>query len=170
MTGRADPGQALAVVGWLAAHHGHPWTEAAALARVAQVSPTPEGLSAALATAGLTTRLVHRKIGRIDPATLPVVLFDRAGGLLVLAALERGRARVVTPGGDRPEEELTPAALARRVTGEVLLVTPAAARTVPRRRVTGSGGPCGRTQAHGRRWRWPRSASTCWGSPCRSLS
>jgi ATP-binding cassette subfamily C protein LapB len=131
MTGRVDSVQALAVVGWLAAHHGHPWTEAAALARVPQVTPTPEGLSAALATAGLTTRLVHRKIGRIDPATLPVVLFDRDGGLLILSQLEGGRARIVTPGGDRPEEELTPAALARRVTGEVLLVTPVATTDNP---------------------------------------
>lgn len=131
MAAQALPAQdapALSTAAWFAAHHGMDWTDAAARARLpAEADGTdPATLSAALAAAGLKSRIIMRRLARIDPGVLPCVLFDRSGQPIVLLDIRPGerKARITEPGSDAPEREVHLRELDRRVTRQVMLITP----------------------------------------------
>ena len=91
------------------------------------------GLLRALDAVGLKSRSLKRRIGRIDRGSLPVLLIAKSGAPLILVGLnETGRrASVVNPATD-VSEDLAVRELARRVTGEVVLVAPNEAATMSR--------------------------------------
>lgn len=130
----ADAG--FAVAAWLADHHNRPWTEAAARARLPANAETnrPETLSLALATAGLEARLIEVRPDRIDPATLPAVLFAMDGTPFVVTAISRAprRIAIVEPARDGLTSELTPSALRARARHLALLVAPESAAAMDR--------------------------------------
>mgnify|MGYP003571130959 FL=1 len=117
----------LETAAWLARHHGRPWSPEAVRARMPAGfdGRDPETLARALAAVGLKSRLVLRKLRQIDPAVLPCVLFDRAGGPLILLGFspDRRNARVLEPGRDAPDREVPLRQLARRVQREILLAS-----------------------------------------------
>jgi ATP-binding cassette subfamily C protein LapB len=116
----------LATAAWLADHHGHPWTDDAARARLPRGEDTrrPEILSQALASAGLRGRMVTRRPDRFDPATLPAVLFDFDGTPFILASAAKGRFHIVEPARDGLESEVTARELRHRARRVAMLVTP----------------------------------------------
>jgi ATP-binding cassette subfamily C protein LapB len=126
MSGTAsDP--ALDTAEWMANFHGCAWTREAALARLPadHDGRARASLVAALSAAGLKTRTVLRKIARIDPGVLPCILFDRSGlpiVMLELSSRER-KARVLEPGREDGEREVTLRELSRQTGREVMLVT-----------------------------------------------
>ncbi|RBI71224.1 type I secretion system permease/ATPase [Roseovarius sp. TE539] len=129
--GCADPDRetapGLETAGWLARHHGRPWSDEAVRARLPAEfdGRDPETLARALATVGLKSRLVLRRLRQIDPAVLPCVLFRRDGGTLILVGFspDRRNARVLDPASDAPEREVPLRKLARRVRREVMLAS-----------------------------------------------
>ncbi len=126
-TSADSAGAALATAAWFAGHHDLPWTSEAALARlpVGFDGRDRSSLALALAAGGMTTRLVLRKLARLDPAVLPCVLFDRDGVPIVLLdmAPDTRTARIVEPGRDTAEREVSLRDLSRRILSEVMLVT-----------------------------------------------
>jgi ATP-binding cassette subfamily C protein LapB len=131
--GADDPGPdgdripGLESVQWLARHHGRPWSPEAVRARMPAGfdGRDADTLGRALATVGLKSRLVLRKLRQIDPAVLPCVLFDRGGDPLLLLGFspDRRNARILDPASDAPEREVPLRKLARRVRREVLLAS-----------------------------------------------
>jgi len=119
------PGLDAAV--WLSRHHGRPWNDEAVRARMPAgfSCRTPESLARALATVGLKSRLVLRKLRQIDPAALPCVLFERDGTPLILLGFSPDRrcGRILDPAHDSPEREIRLRQLSRRVRPEVMLVS-----------------------------------------------
>jgi len=88
----------LAVAGWLARHHGRAFTETSLKERLPRDfwQEGPEAVCRALDAIGLKSRLVERKPERIDPGSVPVVLFATDGRPLVLMAfVENGRAATI---------------------------------------------------------------------------
>ena len=75
--GGSAPGPALDVARWFAAHHGRPFSAEGVRARLAHgADPRDPGVIAqGLAAVGLKSRLVPRRVKRIDPAVLPCLLF-----------------------------------------------------------------------------------------------
>lgn len=128
----------LAVVAWLARFHRRPYSEAAVRARLPEgmALDGPEAVMAALAHVGLAGRAVPARLGALDRAALPAVLFRAAGGPLVLLHLasDRRTATVVDPALGT-EATLPRRDLEREMSGPLLLVAPAAdgteARTAP---------------------------------------
>jgi ATP-binding cassette subfamily C protein LapB len=123
----SEPPPGLAAVRWLAAHHRRPFTDESVAARLAAGADTrlPQHLARALGAVGLRSRLVLRRLARLDAAVLPAILFRKDGGLTILLALSDDRrvARIIDTGADMLEREDTLRSLSRRVTGEVMLVT-----------------------------------------------
>ncbi|MEM1429146.1 MAG: type I secretion system permease/ATPase [Pseudomonadota bacterium] len=124
---RAPEPPALGVARWFAAHHARPYSAAALLARLpaGAEGTAPPLMARALAALGLRSRLVLRRVARLDPAVLPALLFTRDGRLLVLTGLsdDRRRGRIVAPEVDALEQEVPLGQLAREVRREILLVT-----------------------------------------------
>jgi ATP-binding cassette subfamily C protein LapB len=121
----ADAG--LAAAAWLADHHDRAWTDDAARARLPGGEDTrrPEILSQALASAGLRARMVTRRPDRLDPATLPAVLFDFDGTPFILTAITSNprRMRIAEPARGGLESELTARELRHRARRQAMLVT-----------------------------------------------
>ncbi|WP_375230729.1 type I secretion system permease/ATPase [Roseobacter sp. S98] len=118
----------LRLVAWMAGHFGRTFTAAAVSARLPENADpdNPEMLSRALETIGLRSRLIPRDIRRIDPASLPCVVFRKSGDPLVVTGLpDRGIVQTVDPvaGGLEAEQKLRD--LRRSLLPGVLLVTPA---------------------------------------------
>lgn len=117
----------LRAAAWLADHHNRPWTDDAARARLPGGEDTrkPEVLSRALASAGLRARMVTRRPDRLDPATLPAVLFDFDGTpFIVTSARGPRRLSIVEPAKDGLESEVSPRELRHRARRVAMLVTP----------------------------------------------
>lgn len=118
----------LAPVAWMAAHHGARFTPAAVRARLPARADLaqPAMLARALAAIGLQSRLVLRKLSAVDPATLPAILFTKAGAPLILLGFSSdGRiARIADPQAALAEQEEPARKLARRITRDVMLVAP----------------------------------------------
>lgn len=121
----AIPG--LETAAWLARYHGRPWSPEAVRARmpVGLDGRNPEDLARTLATVGLKSRLVLRKLRQIDPAVLPCILFDRDSGPVLLLGFspDRRNARILDPESDAPEREIPLRKLSRRVGREVMLTS-----------------------------------------------
>ncbi|MEX0339472.1 MAG: ATP-binding cassette domain-containing protein, partial [Arenibacterium sp.] len=83
-------------------------------------------LARALASVGLRALMTTAKPKRIDPATLPCVVFDRDGKPSILTAIaKRARAfTVLDPAVKALETELSRREFERRFTRQVLLVAP----------------------------------------------
>lgn len=117
-----------AVIKLLADHHNRPFSEASARARLPQGadSRAPVMLAQLVEAAGLKARLVSRSADRLDPATLPAVLFTKSGDLLVLKALNiRERMAVILrPEAGGVEEEVSLASMTPSLRKEALLVSP----------------------------------------------
>ncbi|MAM62311.1 type I secretion system permease/ATPase [Maritimibacter sp. UBA3975] len=126
VTGGDGAEAGLATAAWLADHHGRAWTDDAARARLPRGEDTrrPEILSQALASAGLRGRMVTRRPDRIDPATLPAILFDFEGTPFVLARAAKGRFQIVETALGGLESDLTARELRHRARRVAMLVTP----------------------------------------------
>ncbi|MEM7731904.1 MAG: type I secretion system permease/ATPase [Pseudomonadota bacterium] len=124
----ASPDLGLSAVAWMANFHGQPWSDEAVRARmVAGFDPRdPVSISRALAAVGLRSRIVLRRLGSIDPAVLPCLLFRDTGAPLVLVGFspDKRSARVIDPERDEPEQETSLRDLKKRMRHEVMLVTP----------------------------------------------
>ena len=139
-TTRPPDAAAFAAARWLAHHHDRPWTDAAVRARlpVGADPRDPMILARALAATGLRSRLVLRRLDRIDPAVLPVLLFPHNGPPIVLLGFSPDgvNARILDPETDAdahtapetapetPEREVPTAKLAATLRREVMLVAP----------------------------------------------
>lgn len=123
----SEPPPGLAAVSWLAAHHRRPFTDESVAARLAAGADTrlPQHLARALSAVGMRSRLVLRKLSRLDAAVLPAILFRKDGGLSILVDLsdDRRMARVIDVGAGMLEREEKLRSLSRGVTREVMLVT-----------------------------------------------
>ncbi|TNF58009.1 MAG: ATP-binding cassette domain-containing protein, partial [Rhodobacteraceae bacterium] len=117
----------LAVVAWLARARDRTFFAPAVAARLPRGADLtrPEVLARALQAVGLTSRLVLRDPGRLDPVVLPAVLFRKSGPPLILTALDARRkiATVVDPAQGGIETETRLRALRRDLEPGVLLVT-----------------------------------------------
>jgi ATP-binding cassette subfamily C protein LapB len=118
----------LATVAWFARFHRRPFTEASLSARLPEGTPLdrPEALAEAFAHIGLRGRVVHARLGAVDPAVLPAVVFRTAGGPLVLVRLtpDRKSATVADPSLGT-ETTMRRRDLEREITGPLVLVAPA---------------------------------------------
>ena len=114
MTARADTGATdsasslIAAVGWLAAHHGQPFTETALKARLPQGFEA-DGADAAertLDATGLKARALDRPVTRIDTGSLPALIFDANGRARILLGLDNdaNRAEVFDPVSRQPAD------------------------------------------------------------------
>nr|WP_247743622.1 type I secretion system permease/ATPase [Shimia sp. R10_1] len=129
---------ALALVAWLARHHGRPFVRDAVVGRLPQCFEQDggAGLVRALEVVGLKARSVTRRLAQIDPGSLPVVLMRKKGPPIILVGLDRHqkKAALVDPESNT-SETLPTHTLAQDLTGEVLLVAtkevPARARLAP---------------------------------------
>ncbi len=124
---KTEPG--LVTAAWFAAFHNRPFTPDAARARLPAGADTtqPHILALAFGATGLAARLMMRRVDRIDPATLPAVLFDTQTGAPLILTQITGRPRmahVVDPAKSGLEQEVTLSDLRRRVGRQVMLVTP----------------------------------------------
>ncbi|MEM6635190.1 MAG: type I secretion system permease/ATPase [Pseudomonadota bacterium] len=120
----------LSVCAWLCDHHGQPFSAAGTLAALPEGGNAndPGILARALSALGLTSRLAARDLRRIDPATLPVVLFKRGGGHLILTSFGAGRSATFIDLEQDGLERHVPLRMLRRMTdGQILLVTRAGA-------------------------------------------
>ncbi|MCR9125640.1 MAG: type I secretion system permease/ATPase [Rhodobacteraceae bacterium] len=116
-----------AALAWFADFFARPFSDIAVATRMSgqQDLSHPATLGEALATVGLKSTTVRRRLARIDPIVLPCVLFEKDGMPLILTGIDRKtrRARWVTP-GETGTDEAPMADLQRRVTREIMLVTP----------------------------------------------
>ena len=123
---RAD--RDLALIAWLARFHRRPFSEAALRARLPEgrYRGDAAGVTDALAQVGLAARPGPSRLGALDPATLPVVVFRGDSAPLVLLALSAdGRSATVLDPNEGSERTMGRRDLAREMAGAVLLVTPA---------------------------------------------
>ncbi|MEM6308584.1 MAG: type I secretion system permease/ATPase [Pseudomonadota bacterium] len=125
----------LSVVSWMARYHGQPFVEAGVIGRLPEgfQSDYVDGLTRALDVVGLKARAIKRKVSRLDPGSLPVVLVAKSGASLVLVGLdETGRSATIVDPLTNESEDLTTRELNRRVTGRVVLSTPKTTEIVSR--------------------------------------
>jgi ATP-binding cassette subfamily C protein LapB len=122
-----DPvGQTL--VAWFAGHHARPYSEASVTAALPDGfdGRDPAMLARALATVGLKSRLVLRRLSQIDPVVLPCILFRSDGSPVILTGLSHDRKTCITldPAAGTPETEIKRHDLTRQIQRDVMLVTP----------------------------------------------
>lgn len=119
----------------MARYHGQPFVEAGVIGRLPEgfQSDYVDGLTRALDVVGLKARAIKRKVSRLDPGSLPVVLVAKSGASLVLVGLdETGRSATIVDPLTNESEDLTTRELNRRVTGRVVLSTPKTTEIVSR--------------------------------------
>lgn len=125
--------QDYALIEWIAAHFNRPYTEPSVAARLPRGTDlsTATGVSRAFGAIGLTSRLVLRDVAGIDPVALPVVVFRKSAGPLVVTQLDRKRKVATTVDPQTPDlsAEVSLKELRRAVSPGVLLVTPTADKT-----------------------------------------
>ncbi|MEM1076156.1 MAG: type I secretion system permease/ATPase [Pseudomonadota bacterium] len=131
--GQPSADERLAVVQWLARRFDCAFTPDAVFSRLPRDLnfQRPAGLARALQTVGLKSRLIERDPARIDAVALPVVLFPKSGGVLILTQIDKhaGLATTVDPTGAGLEREIKLRKLRRLVRRDMLLVTPAEDKT-----------------------------------------
>ena len=117
----------LALVAWLARFHRRPFSGAALRARIAQGTDLadPIVLAEVLGHVGLAARPFASRLGAVDPAVLPAVVFRKAQGPCLLLHLtpDRRTATIIDP-TDGSETTSTAAELGREMSGPLLLVAP----------------------------------------------
>jgi ATP-binding cassette subfamily C protein LapB len=117
----------LALVEWFAAHHVRPFSAAGVAAALPDRFEGRDRamLARALATVGLKSRLVLRRLAQLDPVVLPCLLFRKDGTPLILLAIsrDRGICRILDLAAGTPETEVPRRDLQRRIEREVMLVT-----------------------------------------------
>ena len=81
----------MEIIAWMAGHFSRPFSAAAVSARLPQGADQndPRMLARAFDAIGLRSRLIRRSPARLDPLTLPAVLFRKSGGPLVLTELSK---------------------------------------------------------------------------------
>ncbi|MBV0911768.1 type I secretion system permease/ATPase [Anianabacter salinae] len=121
-------GLAFAVIGWMAAHHGHPFTASAVAARVPTDFAAHDrgALIRGLGAVGLRARTVERDLARLDPAVFPVIAITRKGQPLIVAGRAEGRRmwRIVDPSEGAHAQDIGQRALRRRLSGPLILAAP----------------------------------------------
>ena len=129
----AKPTSDYALVKWIAEHFNRPYTEPAVVSRLPRHTDlsTAIGVARAFSAIGLTSRLVQRDIAGIDPVALPVVVFQKNAGPLVVTQMDRKRKIATTVDPQTPElsAEVAFRELRRATSPGVLLVTPVADKT-----------------------------------------
>lgn len=118
----------FAVIKWLAQTHNRPFSEAALFATLPAGfdAENTEHIARALESVGLRALLTRSKSKRIDPATLPCVVFRRDGKPAILTKISpRARAfTVLDPASEALETQLTRREFGRLHTRQILLVSP----------------------------------------------
>lgn len=125
----------FAAVAWMAAHHSRPFTETALESRL------PEGIADGGAEAavrildavGLKSRIVNRPIRRVDPGSLPALVFPRDGAPLILVGIgtATGEVELLDPETGTVSERCN-GLVKQRKTSQVVLVAPKEAVTTSR--------------------------------------
>jgi ATP-binding cassette subfamily C protein LapB len=122
------PAAGRATIAWFARYHRRPFTDAGLSARLPEGSPLdrPETLAEAFDHIGLRGRVATARLGAVDPAVLPAVVFRRTGGPLVLVRLtpDRRMATVADPVLGT-ETAMRRRDLEREIAGPLVLVAPA---------------------------------------------
>ena len=116
----------IAAVGWLAAHHGQPFTETALRARLPQgfEMAGPDAAVRALDATGLKARPLDRPVTRIDTGSLPALIFEKEGRARLLLGLDtRADTAEIYDPVTRDAKTLSAAQL-RALTQQTLLVAP----------------------------------------------
>ncbi|MDU8946659.1 type I secretion system permease/ATPase [Rhodophyticola sp. MJ-SS7] len=125
----------FAAVAWMARHHALPVTEAALNERLpaGYAEGGAEGLARALDAVGLKSRLLARQPMRIDPGSLPAILFTKGGAPRILVGIdEKKRIGALLDPETGEAEELGFAELRRGFEPRVLLTAPKVAATSTR--------------------------------------
>ncbi len=123
----------IAAIAWFTRYYSLPFAATALTRRL------PQGFSEdgsgtyvrAFDAAGLKARVSKRKIGHIDPGSLPVLLMGTDGSLMILVDFDANNAVVLDPTSGESGEFLINQ-LAPRLCGEILLVAPKIAATSSR--------------------------------------
>ncbi|WP_300055336.1 type I secretion system permease/ATPase [uncultured Roseobacter sp.] len=122
---RAD--RSLGVVAWMAEAFGMPFSAEAVLARLPEgaVLSDPHQMMRALEAIGLSSRVLLRDIGRVDPVALPFVVW-RTSGLPVVVqgfAEDGAVAQVVDPSQSNLVQHIPLKHLRKDIRPELMLVT-----------------------------------------------
>ncbi|MEP6066279.1 MAG: type I secretion system permease/ATPase [Paracoccaceae bacterium] len=122
----------LDLIAWLAKAHGRPFTKSALRSAVPSDTnlSTPQGVSRALETIGLKSRLVQNHPDKIDPGALPCVIFRKNASPVILVNIaSRGKHLTIIEPDKGPMETELRRKDARRIFGrDVLLVSKASMR------------------------------------------
>lgn len=117
----------IAAVSWMARHHGLPFTELALKDRLPEgfQLDSVTGFARALDAIGLKSRSVRMPLAKIDPGSLPVVLFRSNGSPVLLIGKDDDKRTVAVLEPVSAEmEERTFGEMKRLVTRTVLLAAP----------------------------------------------
>jgi ATP-binding cassette, subfamily C, bacterial LapB len=129
--------QYFALTRHLAAHFSRPFARSAVERGLPALSDAPgiSVLSGMLAAIGLKSAGMIRDVTKIDPITLPCILFRENGEPLLLVSISADRARFsfLAFRGNRGPHETSPTALRKLVTRSVMLVTRDEEQTAGRR-------------------------------------
>ncbi|MEP3845685.1 MAG: type I secretion system permease/ATPase [Paracoccaceae bacterium] len=119
----------LDLIAWLAKEHGRPFTKAALRSAIPSDTnlSTPQGVSRALETIGLKSKLVQGHPDKIDPGSLPCVIFRKDASPVILVSIApRGkRLTIIEPDKGPMETELRRRDARRTFGPDVLLVSKA---------------------------------------------
>ncbi|MEP1537437.1 MAG: type I secretion system permease/ATPase [Paracoccaceae bacterium] len=122
----------LDLIAWLAKAHGRPFTKSALRSAVPSDTnlSSPQGVSRALETIGLKSRLVQNHPDKIDPGALPCVIFRKNASPVILVNIApRGKHLTIIEPDKGPMETELRRKDARRIFGrDVLLVSKASMR------------------------------------------
>lgn len=99
----------LKSLGWIAAYHGKPTSEASMLTGLpAGRFISPKQAQLAIEQAGFTVGIVERQPNEISPMLLPVVLFRKDHGGCILIGRSPNDVKVVKPAAEVQEGEIPP--------------------------------------------------------------
>lgn len=117
----------MAAVAWMARYYSLPYTETALKDRLPNgfESDGINGIIRALDALGLKSRSIQQSLKRVDPGSLPVILFHHDGSPIILVGFDEssGQTVVVDP-TTHEAKELPLRQMARQVQKQILLTTP----------------------------------------------
>lgn len=127
-----QPDPELAVIAWIAAAFDRPYTAEAVRARLPENArlSDPHHLARGLEAIGLTTRLVLRDPGTVDPIALPYVVWRKSGEVLIVRGISDGGRilQVVDPARGDLVQDIALRKLRKTIRPDVMLMTRSADR------------------------------------------
>lgn len=119
------------LVRFFAGHHGQPFSDRAVESGLPAGSnmSRPESIARALGLVGLRARIVTLRPSAINPAVLPCIVFRPDGSQAVLTAISSRKYTILEPHKGGLTTEMTRRAFGKAFTHDLMLVTPARART-----------------------------------------